>query len=151
MSRIKTGRIETKAKIYIGTRISTSGMLKTDIFHQSDLTNSYLPVPVTWDGWPANLHFWSWRSRKTPFNPVATDLIKHPGFTVQGDAIVITQVERWHQFRVEGDLNDAREMIAHLGMKEGVQVVFKPSGRHKTHQYIYVKSDNDAFAVRLAI
>jgi hypothetical protein len=74
-----------------------------------------------------------------------------PGFTILGDALVITQIERWHQFRVEGDLDDARERIAHLGMEEKQQVVFKPSGRHRTHQYIYVKSDNDAVAVRLAI
>lgn len=151
MASIRTGRIQVKAKLYVGTRITPNGMSKAEIFHQPDLTNTYIPVPVMWNNWPAELYFWSWRSRRTPFNRVATDLIRHPGFTILGDALVITQIERWHQFRVEGDLDDARERIAHLGMEENQQVVFKPSGRHKTHQYIYVKSDNDAFAVRLAI
>ncbi|KQU49934.1 hypothetical protein ASG72_18130 [Bosea sp. Leaf344] len=106
---------------------------------------------MKWNGASANLYYWVWSARRTPFNQIAADLIKHPDFPILGEAIVITQIERWHQFRVQGDVNDARRMIAHLGMKEGEQVVFKPSGRHRTHQYIYVKSDTDAFAVRLAI
>jgi hypothetical protein len=88
--------------------------------------------------------------QKTPVNNIASDLITHPGFIIRGDALVITRGERWHTFRVAGNEQHARSLVDHLGFDEQ-NVIFKPSGRWATHQYIYVRDPDDAVMVKLAL
>ena len=76
---------------------------------------------------------------------------QHPVLVEPQPAIVVTGSEQWHQFRVVGDEQCARSKVSHLTFEEPEHVVFKPSGRHKTHQYIYVRNDKDATAIRLAL
>jgi hypothetical protein len=66
---------------------------------------------------------------------------------------VITEVERWHQFRVLGDERHARSRVEHIEHRfvEPEHVICTPSGRHNTHTHIYARNDNDAFAVRMVI
>lgn len=140
-----------KKQLRIGFEVLENGIVRQRCFQDQDFTRSYRPVPVIWKGAKAELYFWNYISRRTPLNRLASDLILHPGFDVYGRAVVVTARERWHHFRVEGTERDAKARLNHLagGFKD--QVLFFPSGRWETHQSIYVRDDDDAFAVRIAL
>jgi hypothetical protein len=91
--------------------------------------------------------------KRTPYNQNASNLVNYSGFVIRGPALVITESERWHQFRVAGDEQHARSLVEHVAhtFSEPDHIVFKPSGRHGTHTHIYVRNDNDAFTMKMAV
>ena len=64
---------------------------------------------------------------------------------------MIISSEQWHQFRVLGNEEHARSFLEHVGLSDPQHVIFMPSGRHNTHTSIFVRNDNDAVAVRMAV
>lgn len=151
MSPIKSRYISNKTKIYHGVFIESDGAVASATLHHSDLRGACKPISAHWNGVNAKLYYWHWPHWKVPANDAATALLNLPDAVISGRVFVASQIEHWHQFRVDGDIDYAREMIAHLGMVENRQVAFTRSGRRTIPHYIYVKSDADAFAVRLAI
>ena len=152
MTTIKCGHIKgSKARIYTGFRLYPCGRTKKDFFQSRDFTRCGDPQPVWWQGEPAELRYWNWKSKRVPFNRTAAGLITHPGFVVRGEAIVTIRAEHWHQFRVLGDEEHARSLVSHLGLIDPEHVIFMAGGRHRTHTHIFVRDQSDAFAVRMAI
>lgn len=139
-----------KKNIYCGYELQTTGIIRPDFFQDSDFTRAYYPISVQWHGVEAYLRYWNYR-RVTPLNPEATKLIRHPGFIVRGQAIVVTSVESWHKFCLPGSKDEARAKLASIQHTFSDHVIYKSAGRHQTHTSICVRNEDDAFAIRMAL
>ncbi len=140
----------TRRPVYLGFSLQPNGMVTHDYFQEQLLFRSMNP-PVLWNGQPAALHFWNWRKKRTPINLIASNLITHDGFNIRGPAIVVTGVERWDHMRAPGTEEQVRERLDHILHGLGDEIIFRPSGRWSTHQNIYVRNADDAFAVRMVL
>ncbi len=151
-TNLKCGKLKVKFRVYKGTKLCDSGIQIDMFFQERDLTGAFPPIPVQWRNGIAHLHIWNYAA-SVPYNKNASDLITHRGFNVHGDALVITGHERWHAFRVKGNEQHARSLLEHVAhtFYEPEHVLFMPSGHCNTHTYIYVRNDNDAVIVRMAV
>jgi hypothetical protein len=140
----------SRRPVYLGYFLQSNGIITKDYFQAQQLLRSMHP-PVLWMGQPATLHFWNWRKKKTPINVTASNLITHDGFNIRGPAIVVTGVEHWTHMRAHGTEGQVRARLDHIMHTFGDAIIFRPSGRWSTHQNIYVRNENDAFAVRMAL
>ena len=151
-TNLKCGKLKGKSRVYMGTKLCTSGIQTNMFFQERDFTGTFPPIPVQWRNGIAHLHIRNYAA-SVPCNQNASDLITHPGFNVRGEALVITGHERWHGFRVEGNEQNARSLLEHLEhtFREPEHVLYMPSGHCNTHTYIYVRNDHDAVIVRDAV
>ncbi len=140
----------TRRRVYLGHFLQDNGIVAKGYFQQQQINGSMHP-PVLWNGQPATLHFWNYAEKRTSINVNASNLITHFGFEIRGPAIVVTGVERWYHMRAPGTEKQLRARLAHILHGLGDEIIFRPSGRWSTHQNIYVRNENDAFAVRMVL
>ncbi len=138
-------------KLKFGFEIQSNGVVKPAHFQERDFTRAYLPVPVKWEGAPAQLVFWNYTSRKTPINSTASRLITHPGFDIRGRAVVITGSESLHCLKFDGPEWEAKMRSAHLAEGFKDMVLYRPGGRHQTYTNIFSRDQDDAFQIKMAL
>jgi len=132
--------------IYSGFRIYPNAFIKEDHFTPRELARS-ISAPVLWRGQPVPLYFNSCPNEED--NLTASGLIRHPGFVIRGDAVVVTAESLWHHAQVPGRDCRVSQQIEDLSFKDGV--ILRTSGLWYTHTNVYAKDRDDFLYLKLVL
>lgn len=116
---------------------------------KTEFTKS-MSAPIIWKNEPAEIHFWNY-NKKCYINRVASKLFDRDGFKIRGPVLILTGSDMFEVFRTEGSPEEVKADLAGLGLSEKPVVM---SGRDEDgypRTNVYVRDENDAFAVRMRL